>query len=176
MPEPKETVAKRALTIAAALATADPGERAAARRMDGHGCPLFWRQAARLGISPHEEVVWLRLMRMISLLTPATATGSIHDPGRALGAVLADGGQAGARLEKPFLSEPRLARLLAARGEARLDALERSVRMIARARPKLDVVDLAWVVLRDDSGRLARDYYTRLDRSEQNPIEEREDA
>lgn len=176
MSDRNETVAKRALTIATTLATADAGERAAARRMDGRGCPLFWRMAARLDVALHNEAAWQRLMRMIALLTPATVTGSIHDPGRSLGAVLADGGQAEARLEKPFLSEPRLARLLAARGEAGLDALERSVRMIARARPKLDVIDLAWVVLRDDSGHLVRDYYTRLDRSERTPIEESEDA
>jgi CRISPR system Cascade subunit CasB len=176
MSDQREKVARLAPAIAVALAAASPGERAAARRMDSRGSPLFWRVTARLRLSTHEEAAWLRLMRMIALLTPAAATGTIHDKDRKVGTVLADGGQAGARLEKPFLSEPRLARLLAARGEARLDALERSVRMIARARPKLDVVDLAWVVLRDDSGHLARDYYARLARNEPNAIEERENA
>ena len=167
MPEGK--VAERAHAIAKAIAAAGPGERADARRMDAGGSPLFWRLHARLGMMPHDEDRWLRITRMLALLTPSTARDArdwIHEPGRRLGAVLADGGDSRTRLEKPVASEQRLARLLAARGKARLDALERTIRMIARARPKLDVADLAWVVLREDSGNLARDYYSRLDRQE----------
>ena len=173
-PEQRNGVAERAHAIASAIATADPGERAAARRMDMRGSPLFWRQAARLEIGPHEEDRWRRFTRMLALLTPTTERRSIHEPNRRFGAVLADGGEASARLDKPAVSEQRLARLLAARGAARLDALERAVRMIARARPRLDVVDLAWVVLREDSGHLARDYYSRLDRRVETPTEEHE--
>jgi len=173
-PEQRDRVAQRALAIASAIAAADPGERAAARRMDTRGSPIFWRQAARLGIGRHEEDHWRRFTRMIALLTPTTERRSIHEPKRSFGAVLADGGEAGVRLEKPVVSEQRLARLLAARGVARLDALERTVRMIARARPRLDVTDLAWVVLRADSGSLARDYYSRLDRRVETTTEEHE--
>jgi hypothetical protein len=78
--------------------------------------------------------------------------------------MLADGGDARARLDKPALSEQRLARLLAARGDARLDALERAVRALARHRPGVDVPSLAWAVLNEDPRALARAYYARLDR------------
>ena len=175
-PEERDDVAKRALSIAWAIAAADPGERAAARRMDMRGSPLFWRQCARLGIARHEEDKWLRITRMLALLTPTTARESIHQAKRDLGAILADGGDARARLDKPVVSEQRLARLLAARGTSRLDALERAVRMIARARPKLDVTDIAWVALREDSGNLARAYYSRLDRHEDITNKENENA
>lgn len=164
--EERSSVATRAMTIAGALAGADLGERAAARRMDARGSPLFWRQCARLGIAAREEDRWRRITRMLALLTPTTARASIHEARRELGEVLADGGDASARLDKPVVSEQRLARLLAARGTSRLDALERTIRMIARARPRLDVTDLAWVALREDSGNLARAYYRRLDRYE----------
>ncbi|WP_272010928.1 type I-E CRISPR-associated protein Cse2/CasB [Roseovarius sp. ZX-A-9] len=174
--DPQDVVAKRALAIASAIAAADPGERAAARRMGQGGCPLFWRQAARLGIAPHEEARWMRFTLMIALLTPSTATESIHKAKRPLGAVLADGGDAGGKLDKPVVSEQRLARLLAARGISRLDTLERTVRMVARTKPPLDVVDLAWVVLREDSGSLAREYYRRLDRQTDTDKKEPENA
>lgn len=173
---PEEKVAERAHVIARAIATAGPGERADARRMDGGGSPLFWRLHARLGMTQHDEDRWLRITRMLALLPPNAEWHSIHEPGRRLGAVLADGGATHARLEKPVVSEQRFARLLAARGTARLDALERTIRMIARARPKLDVADLAWVVLREDSGNLARDYYSRLDRQTHENEKEQSDA
>jgi hypothetical protein len=163
MPDDTDDIARRALAIAAALGSADPGEKAAARRMDERGSPIFWRQVARLGIPPREEPGWLRFTRMVAELTPAAATGSIHDGERRLGAVLAEAG----------CSELRLARLIAARGNARLEALERAIRMIARQRPKLDVVDLARAALGRHGNRLARDYYAHLDRT---PTQEVEDA
>ena len=113
---------------------------------------------------------------MVALMTPASTTESIHEPGRRFGAVLADGGDPRADLRppaKPVFSERRLARLIASHGEARLDALERAVRMIARDRPRLDVISLARTVMGRDGNRLARDYYARLDRT---PTREVEDA
>ena len=159
-----DDVAGRARAIATALAHADPGERAAARRMGPEGAAVFWRIVARQAIAPYEEERWRRITKMLALLTPASATESVHETGRYFGAVLADGGDARARLEKPALSEQRLARLLAARGQKRLDALERAVRALARNRPKVDVPSLAWAVLNNESRALARAYYTRLDR------------
>lgn len=126
--DPQDRFARCALSIAAALAAADPGAKAEARRMDGSGAPVFWRQVARLQLSPYEEPVWLAFTRMVALLSPASASTSIHDPKRKLGAVLAEAG----------VSEQRLARLLALRGPARLEALERTIRGIARSRPGLD--------------------------------------
>lgn len=170
MPEPSEPVGARACAIAAALAVADSGDRAAARRMGPEGSAFFWRMVARHGIARSEEEKWRRITRMLALLTPASATKTVHQPGRKLGAVLADGGAETARLDKPALSEPRLARLLAARGPARLEALERAVRALARQQPHIDAASLAWAVLREDGRDIARDYYARLDRrSEQKP-------
>ena len=159
-----DEVARQALSIAGELAHTDPGERAAARRMGAEGAPVFWRMVARHGIAPQGEEKWRRIIKMLALLTPTSATESVHQSGRQFGAVLADGGDISARLAKPMLSEQRLARLLAARGTARLDALERAVRALARNRPKVDVPSLAWAVLNDDTRAIARAYYARLDR------------
>ncbi|MBS9478976.1 type I-E CRISPR-associated protein Cse2/CasB [Ancylobacter radicis] len=174
MADDSDAIARIALGIAGALGATDPGEKAQARRMDEQGAPLFWRQVARLGISPSQEQLWLRFTRMVALLTPASATESIHQSGRRLGAVLADGGDAGADLRassRPFLSEQRLARLLASRDEARLEALERAIRMVGRSRPRLDVVSLARTVMSAESNALARDYYARIDRSPAREVE-----
>lgn len=170
MPEPSDPVGTRAIAIATALAAADSGERAAARRMGPEGSALFWRIVARHGITRGEEDKWRRITRMLALLTPSSATKTRHQQGRRFGEVLADGGAEAARLDKPALSEQRLARLLAARGSARLEAIERAVRALARQQPLIDAPSLAWAVLRDDGRDLARDYYARLDRrSEQKP-------
>ena len=180
MSEPGTEVGRRALGIAADLLRADAGERAAARRMDAGGAPLFWRVVARYGIAPREEEKWRRITKMLALLTPASATQSLHVDGRLFGAVLADGGDARAHLTQPAFSEQRLARLLAARGPARLEALERAVRALARAQPKLDVPSLAWAVLNEDGRAIARAYYARLDRRsdtpQDTPVEEKSDV
>jgi CRISPR type I-E-associated protein CasB/Cse2 len=180
MPEPGIEVGRRALGIAAELLRADAGERAAARRMDAGGAPLFWRVVARYRIAPHEEEKWRRITKMLALLTPASATESLHVDGRPFGAVLADGGDARAHLTQPAFSEQRLARLLAARGAARLEALERAVRALARNHPKLDVPSLAWAVLNEDGRAIARAYYARLDRRQDtpqdSPVEEQSDV
>lgn len=167
-----------AVTLATALAKASPGDKAAARRMGDGGSPFFWRMAARHGLRRHEEAKWRLIVKCIAMLTPASADKSIHDEGRPFGAVLADGGDLTTVLKdgskeragrpdakKPTISEERLARLMAARGDARLRAIERAVRALARARPTLDVASLAWAVLKDDPADIARDYYRRLDRA-----------
>lgn len=164
MPEPGDTVGDRARAIATALAVAGSGDRAETRRMGPEGSAFFWRMVARHGITRGEEEKWRHITQMLALLTPASATKTCNQDGRLLGAVLADGGAAEARLEKPDLSEQRLARLLAARGPARLEALERAIRALARQRPRIDVESLAWAVLRADGCDIARAYYARLDR------------
>jgi len=151
-----DNLARQSLAIAAAIGVASSGEKAEARRMDAGGAPVFWRQVARLGISQFQEPQWLHFARLVAILTPSSAQTSIHQNGRQLGAALAGAG----------LSEPRFARLLAARGPARLNALERAVRMLARAHPTLDVVSLASFVFDRDGNALARSYYQRLDHSE----------
>ncbi len=154
MSKPESGTARRAVAIAAALASADPGDKAEARRMGNAGSALFWRQVARLGITQRQEGDWMLYTRLVALMTPASRDTSIHDPDRTIGSALADAG----------LSEARFARLLAARGPARDDAIERAIRMLARKGGGLDVVDLARAILwPDDTGRLARSYYHQLD-------------
>ena len=154
MSKPESETARRALAIAAALATANPGDKAETRRMGSAGSALFWRQVARLGIPEGQESEWRLFARLVALMTPASRSTSIHDSKRALGAALADAG----------LSEARLGRLLAARGSSRDDALERAIRLMARKGGNLNVTDLARAILwPDDTGRLARSYYHQLD-------------
>jgi len=168
---------RRALSIAASLATANAGEKAAARRMGDDGAPIYWRQVARLEIPKYQESVWLRFTRMLALLTSAGTETSIHQDKRPVGAVLADGGDAKAVLSapgqaaRPVFSEARMARLLGSRDEARLEALERAIRMIARNSPRIDVVDLANVVLGRGGSRLARAYYHRIERPQTNEVQ-----
>lgn len=158
---------RRALSIAEALAHASPGEKAEARRMDEAGAPIFWRQMARLGIEPSTEARWLFYTKLVALLTPASHSSSIHEGGRRFGAVLADGGDRAKPLNtpdaKPFLSEARLARLIAARDDARKQALERIVRMMSRKSPTFDVTDLARFIFARTRREPAASYYTRID-------------
>ncbi|WP_159075239.1 type I-E CRISPR-associated protein Cse2/CasB [Celeribacter baekdonensis] len=165
MSETGTIVGQRALAIAKALAHASSGDKASARRMGPEGAPVFWRMAARFGLSPAEEPAWRAITKALALLTPASATESIHQDKRWFGAVLVDGGDPHARLETPIFSEARLARLLASRGQARRDALERAVRTLARKRVTLDVPSLAWAYLNDNGQEIARAYYQRLDNS-----------
>ncbi|GAB1378284.1 type I-E CRISPR-associated protein Cse2/CasB [Pararhodobacter aggregans] len=154
MSQPESEIARRAVAIAAALAAADPGEKADARRMGPGGSALFWRQVTRLGISPSQEAPWRAYTRLVALMTPASRDRSVHDAERPLGAAMAEAG----------LSEQRFARLLAARGPAREDALERAIRMIARKAPGVDVRELAQAILWPaDTGHLARRYYEKTD-------------
>lgn len=164
MLKPESETARRALSIAVALAVADPGEKADARRMGPGGAALFWRQVARLEIPQGQEAAWQLFTRLVALMTPASRDKSVHDDKRPLGASMAEAG----------LSEQRFARLLAARGDARDDALERAIRMMARKVPGLDVIDLARAILwPEDTSRLARAYYHQLDHSKP---EESQDA
>lgn len=169
MSKPESETARRALAIAAALAAADPGDKAEARRMGPAGCALFWRQVARLGITPAQETDWLLFTRLVAHMTPASRDQTIHEAQRHLGAVLADGGERTRALNvpdaKPFLSETRLARFLAARGVARGDALERMIRMLSRRDATLDVETLAHAVFGWSDNRLAAAYYKRIDQS-----------
>lgn len=163
-----ESVGRMALSVAGTLWRAEPGELAAVRRMkDDIGAPLFWRLAARHGWQGHALTDWAAIARMLALLTPTgerPKDRGLHDPSHRLGAVLCDGGARDWSGPRPMLSEARLARLLAARGDQRRTALERAVRMLARGHPQFDLSDLAWAVLNPHGGaRIAQDYYARLD-------------
>jgi CRISPR system Cascade subunit CasB len=169
MSMPETETQRRAVAIAAALAAASPGDKAEARRMGPAGSALFWRQVARLGVSHAHEADWRLFTRLVALMTPASREETIHETGRHLGAVLVDGGDRAKALNvpdaKPFLSEHRFARFLAARGAARGDHLERMIRMLARRGVTMDVVTLAHAVIGWSDDRLAAAYYKRIDQS-----------
>lgn len=156
MSKHESDTARRALSIAAAVAAADAGDKAEARRMGPGGSPLFWRQVAQLEIPQGQEAVWRLFTRLVALMTPASRETSIHDDKWPLGAALA----------VAKLSEPRFARLLASRGATRHDALERAIRIMARKVSGVDVTDLARTLLwPQETSRLARTYYQQPDHS-----------
>lgn len=166
-----ERIARIGSDIAHSLARASAGERSEARRMTD-GCPFFWRMTALLNLPEREREKWLRYTRMAALLTPASAKDSFDDRDRSLGAVLADGGKMHENLEAPAISEHRLARLLSSRGTARLDALERTIRMIASKTRKMSATDLAKAVFFVDTTRIANAYYRRLDAAQSRNAKE----
>ena len=170
-----DLVNRTAVAAAHALHVLQPGPLADLRRMEPEaGSPAFWRLAAQhpgtIGLKPLE---WAEIIRILAILTPKGPPENrppLHDASRPFGAVLCDGGDPGWSGDRPVLSEIRLAQLLAARGLARIDALTRSARMLARSRPAaagLDVRGIAWTVLDPKgSARIAEHYYRRLDRAE----------
>ncbi len=169
-----ENIDKVAVGVANALRMLDPGPLAELRRMQAEtAAPAFWRLSARypdsIGSRPAE---WVEIIRILSILTPKGATEgrpALHDANRAFGAVLCDGGDPGWSGDRPAMSERRLAQLLAARGPARVVALTRAARALARSRPPqagLDVRGIAWAILHPTgTARIAEHYYRRLDRS-----------
>ena len=104
---------------------------------------------------------------------------NLHNPARPLGALLCDGGDATAWLttigDRPFLSERRLAWLIAARGARRIQLLERATAGLARrlalhagqdVTRGLDLRDLATASLGTiPARRLAEPYYAVLERA-----------
>ena len=178
MSQAENGVGHVAITVAKRLSKAQPGELAELRRMKAKtGARLFWQLAAQ-----HDEIAnrpdeWAVIIRMLALLTPTGAPETkqgVHDRKRPLGAVLCDGGELNGLIDRPLLSEIRLARLLAARNGSRLDALERAVRMLARKQVKLDTVELAWAVIAPENAtaRIAKSYYKRLDTTEKDKATE----
>jgi len=151
-----------------------PGPLAELRRMKPDvAASAFWRLAARhpdsIGARKEE---WIEIIRILAILTPKgdpEGRPALHDASRPLGRALCDGGDPAWTGERAALSEHRLAQLLAARGAARVVALTRAARALARSRPPqagLDVRDIAWAILNPaGTARIAEHYYRRLDRS-----------
>ena len=191
---PRETPEEAAVHAAAILQHLDPGPLAELRRMDPEiGAPAFWRLAARhpdtIGRQDKQDQ-WVEIIRIFAILTPKGGRGHgggafgegpdqrehLHNPRRRLGAVLCDGGVPDPHwppkdggTPRPMLSEFRLAKLLAARGQQRSVLLKHAAQMILRSRQDIgiNVADIALVLLRPADGRrLAEHYYRRLDRAE----------
>lgn len=179
MTQPDKPVDAGALAreIAAMLRGLEPGPLAVLRRMDDTGAPAFWRLAARHPGIAQNIVAWRAIARMLAILTPKGRPEDRPAVARRvpLGRALCDGGDPGWRPRDPaapegVVSEKRLAVFLATRGAARVAALERLMRTLARSLPadcQINPADLAFAVLvpADPRNRIARDYYTRLDNS-----------
>ena len=178
----EDSTARSAIDATATLRHLDPGQLADCRRMDHEtGCSVFWRLVARHpGTIGHQHAMreWIEIVRILAILTPRgdpTQRIELHDRRRPLGTVLCDGGDptwpSNLSHPSPVFSERRLGQLIAARGEHRATLLRRAAQMIARSRTPtsgVDVVDIAYTLLREDNGRrLAEPYYRRLDRAEQ---------
>ncbi len=176
--------------IGRTLASLNSGALADLRRMsldgDQAGAPYFWRLAARhdFGINTRREA-WARIVQIMAILTDKGAPEAKRSPHeapinangyRGLGHALCDGGDlawgVGQIDPRPMLTEFRFARLVAARGAARAELLERAVRALAGKKPPragVNCTDLAWLLLDPENPsharKLARDYYARLDRA-----------
>ena len=155
------------------------GPLAHLRRMAvyGPGTADFWRLAKCCGFLEHPRTnAWMRIVKIMAILTPKGEPAGrrfLHDKSRPLGKALCDGGRDdwSAAGGTPFLSETRLARLLAQHPAQRAEALERLARALAAKRhPEIGIncADIAALLL--DSNResnhlreIARKYYQRLD-------------
>jgi len=186
MPSLDEIVAK----ISQELRDLKPGPLAELRRMEPGltGTPAFWRLAARLELNQEQIDRWQQVVRIMAILSPKgdpEQRQPVHDGQRPLGAVLADGGDKDWATPpggepRPVLSEARFARFLALAPAARGPALERIARALARTRPPehgVNCSEIAALLLTSDQTRplqrLARDYYSRLDRATRASAEER---
>ena len=164
------------------------GALADLRRMaaDGPGTTDFWHLANCSGFLESSNTdSWMRIVKIMAILTPKgepTERDPLHDKSQPLGKVLCDGGRHdwSAVSDTPFLSETRLARLLAQRPEQRAEALERLARaLVTKRNPKIGIncVDIADLLLSSDREsshlrKLARTYYQRLDSAKRNTEKE----
>ena len=170
-----------------------PGPLAELRRMDvnGPGTAAYWTLAGRCGFLNSPIVPWMRIVKIMAILTPRGEPASrppTHDAKRRLGAVLCDGGDTGwpgaaTGQQHPFVSETRLARLITQRHDRRPATLERLARMLATQRDPqsgINCIDIAALVLGSDNNSqltaLARQFYQRLDRANRITAQQETDA
>ncbi len=162
------------LSIAGQISRLDPGSAAALRRdpLAGSGAAPFWDLLARNSIDETGEGFkrWAALIQAIAILTPKGRDADkswAHD-----GAV-----PMGEALQQSGISELRLARLLAAKGEMRRDLMIRTCRRLAAGGPiRFDLRTLARFVLYEHESQdqlVARKYYTRAARAAKSLKEER---
>ena len=147
--------------LARDIAMFDAGSAAALRRgpLAGSGAAAFWKLMAdyEIGFGRPEE--WAAAVQSIAILTSVgqDAGGirqSAYDPSRPMGGALCGAG----------VSEVRLARLLAAKGDMRRDLVVRVCRRLARdvEHRRFDLRTLVRFIVFGDEGtdrHIARDYY-----------------
>ena len=143
--------------IAGEIARLEPGPAAALRRgpLNGAGAAAFWKLLAKhKPLGP--EVRWAVLIHAIAILTPKGRhpdKRSAHDYSLPMGKALYGGG----------VSELRLARLLGATPDLRLELAVRTCRRLATTEcNRFNLVTLGEFVLFGHEGidrRIAREYY-----------------
>ena len=146
--------------IARKIAQLDPGSAAALRRGPRHGAgaAAFWKLLAEYNPvgAVRNESGWAALIQAMAILTPKGRDPKkrlAHDESLSMGQVLFDAG----------LSELRLARLLAAAPDLRLELAVRTCRRLAASQSnRFNLVTLGYFVLYGGDStnhRIARDYY-----------------
>ncbi len=159
--------------IAAELGDAGTGALAELRRLTPNdpGGPAFWRVVVtRLdpelpaGGDPRDAA----LRRWAVILRALAALDGLHNPGRRLGAALAEAG----------VSELRLNKLLRTSGEPLFDQVRAVTHQLATAAAPVDLTGLARLVLSDGQPHeqavrqtIANDYYAVIFHTERNPKE-----
>jgi CRISPR system Cascade subunit CasB len=183
MPDTKaERLDEQIFNLSREMLALDPGPLAELRRIE-HGVPgpsAYWRLAAKCGFLEEDAERWMRIVKIMAILTPKgqhQVTDRLHEKKRRLGAVLCDGGDPGWKprsFDDPdgIIPQHRLARFLALPEDQRAPALERLARSIARTRQRdcgVNCTEIAWLILWSDPKQtlqnLARDYFQRLDRA-----------
>lgn len=146
--------------VAEAIARLGNGERAALRRLRPQSLqePAFWMLVTgplRAALDA-EDKPWRATQEQRWAVVLSVAAAAAHSPAMRLGAALARAG----------VSEPRLTRLLRARGDQLPDAVRTIAHQIITAAVPFDFADLAWFVLSEGAWdeerarqQIARDYY-----------------
>lgn len=140
-----------------------PGERAELRRLDVQRphSPAFWRIMTAWGTidqTPESEMRWAVVLSGMARMAPQP-----HRQGYRLGRALA----------QADYSESRLFKLLRAQGTIFEDTVRRLCNFLAAKAEPVDWVELASLILTTDERkaenarrRIARDYYTALNRKD----------
>ncbi len=145
-------------SIAKSISVLSPGLLAELRRgpLDGGGSAAFWRLMAKFQVPKDLERKWAGLIQSIAILIPKgdrSERKSPHNPTVGLGTVL----------YQANFSELRLARLLSARQDMRIELTIRACRRLAASNcHQLNLITLAKLVLFNDEEaeyRVAREYY-----------------
>lgn len=151
----------------------DPGERAALRRTrDPAREAAFWRVllARRLDErSEPEQLAWAEVMRALAFLAEPNA--DLHDPTVPLGRAL---GRPNPAREGGGFTQLRFERLLSAQEERLKDEVRAAVRFLASKEAKVNVADLAALLLLapdSEKGRqcrrlIAREYFKAIPRDD----------
>ncbi|MBJ7533588.1 type I-E CRISPR-associated protein Cse2/CasB [Rhodomicrobium vannielii ATCC 17100] len=187
-PEALTDVAKRVTLdqvighVSGALPHLSTGDRARLRRgplKDGDvGAPAFWKLAAHEKYGFKGDDKWAAILQAMAILTPRPADGDDnpkgpHDPSHKFGMALCDGGDKswgqGSADPRPVLSELRLAKMLAAKGELRRELVIRAAKIIAKSGPSVNCADIARFILNENideyARQIAKHYYIRLSRA-----------